>query len=512
MRILVVDDNESSREILQGLLESMSFEVSVAVSGEDGINELERVLKDKPYKLVIMDWKMPGMDGIAVSRKIRNATSGIKNTKIIMLTAYGREEIMRQAEQAGLDGFLIKPVTQSMLFDTIMQAFGADVEREHEADVSNSTGEEALERIRGARVLIAEDNEINQEVVREILEQAGLVVDIANEGKEAVEMIRHKGTEAQGHGGDEYPFDVVLMDIQMPVMDGFTATAEIRKDERFKDLPIVAMTAHAMAGDREKSIAAGMNDHVTKPIDPNELFSALLKWIDPPERDFQPENKEDLKKIVGEAEEMESEEEILPSQLPGISIISGISKVGENEKLYRKLLGKFLESNKDVVSEIRKNLEDGDMETAARLAHTVKGVSGNLGAERLFSVAAELEKSIMQGEMESLESLVENFESHLNVVMDGIQALEEKEASKRKKEAISAETAVEMNTVKPIIVEMVSLLETDITEAMNLLEDLRGYLENSPLWEEFIKLEKHVEGFDTDSALITLETILRTFD
>lgn len=275
MRILVVDDNESSREILKGLLESMSFEVSLAVSGEAGIRELERALTDKPFQLVIMDWKMPGMDGIAVSRKIRSAASGIQNTKIIMLTAYGREEIMSQAEQAGLDGFLIKPATPSMLFDTIMQAFGADVERGHGPEVSHGTGDEALARIRGARVLIAEDNEINQEVVREILELAGLVVEIAGNGRQAVEMIRHKGTGGPGHTDAKYPFDAVLMDIQMPVMDGFTAVAEIRKDERFRDLPIVAMTAHAMAGDREKSIAAGMNDHLTKPIDPDQLFSAL---------------------------------------------------------------------------------------------------------------------------------------------------------------------------------------------------------------------------------------------
>ncbi len=139
------------------------------------------------------------------------------------------------------------------------------------ARVSGSD-EEGLQKIRGARVLLAEDNEINQQVAEEILQQAGLVVRIANNGKEAVEMVKAG------------KFDVVLMDIQMPVMGGFEATQEIRRDERFKDLPIIAMTAHAMAGDREKSIEAGMNDHVTKPIDPDQLISALVKWIKPGDR------------------------------------------------------------------------------------------------------------------------------------------------------------------------------------------------------------------------------------
>ena len=273
MRVLVVDDNASSREILQSLLETMSFEVTVAASAEEGIAELEKEAKSRPYKLVVMDWKMPGMDGIKASALIKKHPSLPQKPKIIIATAYGREEVMQKSEKVGVDGFLLKPVGQSVLFDSIMIAFGKEApEGEAVARVSGSD-EEELRKIRGAMVLLAEDNEINQQVAEEILQQAGLVVRIANNGKEAVEMVR---------AGN---FDVVLMDIQMPVMGGFEATQEIRRDERFKDLPIIAMTAHAMAGDREKSIEAGMNDHVTKPIDPDQLISALVKWIKPGKRE-----------------------------------------------------------------------------------------------------------------------------------------------------------------------------------------------------------------------------------
>ena len=519
MRVLVVDDNDSSREILQGLLESMSFKVSLAASGKEGLTELERAAKDNPYELVLMDWKMPEMDGIAALRKIRNSKSEIRKTRIIMVTAYGREEVMKQAEKVGLDGFLIKPVSQSMLFDAIMQAFDKDVEKRSRAKKAGMKDEEALKQIRGARILLAEDNEINQQVAKEMLEQAGLVVTIANNGKEAVRAILDFGTGiSELEETDKNPFDAILMDIQMPVMNGFEATKAIREWERTTPvdqksairnpesaIPIIAMTAHAMAGDREKSLEGGMNDHVTKPIDPDQLFSTLIKWIEPGEREVPGD-------LVSEVSEEKVEEEILPSELPGISIKSGLKRVGGNEKLYRKLLSKFLETNINTVEEIKTALKKDDTETAARLVHTVKGVSGNLGAEGLFPAAEELESAIKKGETDSLDSLIDNFESHLNVVMGGIDALEQKEAAKKQEEAPVGETPVDLDTVRPILTEIAELLESDLMEAMNRLEVLREHLSNSIVWEEFNKLEKNIEGFDTDSALKTLEKIAKTLD
>ncbi|MGD2023115.1 MAG: response regulator, partial [Desulfobacterales bacterium] len=269
MKALVVDDNATSREILKDLLESFTFEVTVAASGPEGIAALESADKNKPFELVLMDWKMPGMDGIDASKRIKNHRRLSKIPAIVMVTAYGREEVMQQAEAVGLEGFLLKPVSPSMLFDATMQAFGEAVPEISRVAQRKEQEAEALENIQGARVLLVEDNEINQQVAKEILEGAGLNIILANNGQEAVNAVK------------ENKYDAVLMDVQMPVMDGYTATRKIREweggmrpaegrrgNEGNDPIPIIAMTAHAMAGDEDKSLQAGMNGHVTKPIDP----------------------------------------------------------------------------------------------------------------------------------------------------------------------------------------------------------------------------------------------------
>jgi signal transduction histidine kinase/CheY-like chemotaxis protein len=285
MKVLVVDDNATSRDILQDMLESFTFVVTVAASGPEGISELEAADKDKPFELVVMDWQMPGMDGIEASRRIKHNKNLSKVPTIVMVTAYGREEVMQQAEEAGLEGFLLKPVNPSMLFDAIMQAFGEALPETSRVAHRHEQEAEALEHIRCAQVLLVEDNEINQQVAQEILEGAGLKVILATNGQEAVDAVK------------ENNYDAVLMDVQMPVMDGYTATRKIREweggrrnaeggmgNEGNDPIPIIAMTAHAMAGDEDKSLQAGMNGHVTKPIDPEQLFVTLQKWIKPGEK------------------------------------------------------------------------------------------------------------------------------------------------------------------------------------------------------------------------------------
>jgi CheY-like chemotaxis protein len=252
-----------------------------------------------------MDWKMPGMDGIEASRRIKDHEGLSKIPAIVLVTAYGREEIMQQAEEVGLEGFLLKPVNPSMLFDTIIQAFGEEVPEASRVVQIYEQEAETLERIRGANVLLVEDNEINQQVAREILEGAGLNVALAADGQEGVNAVK------------EDNYDAVLMDVQMPVMDGYAATHEIRKDKSFKDLPIIAMTAHAMAGDENKSLEAGMNGHVTKPIDPDQLFSTLQKWIKPSKKRVQ-QPEVPLESL--ESDQAEPDEEQLPESLPGFDL------------------------------------------------------------------------------------------------------------------------------------------------------------------------------------------------
>jgi CheY-like chemotaxis protein/HPt (histidine-containing phosphotransfer) domain-containing protein len=381
MKVLVVDDNATSRRILQEMLKSFSFEVSLAASGEEGITELEAASKDKPFELVIMDWKMPGMDGIEASKRIKHHIGLSKIPPIILVTAYGREEVMQQAEQVGLEGFLLKPVSSSMLFDTIMQTFGEAVSEISRVAQRHEQEAEALKHIRGARVLLVEDNEINQQVAMEILEGAGLHVSLAENGQEAVSAVKEKD------------YDVVLMDIQMPVMNGYEATGAIRSDPRFEDLPIIAMTAHAMAGDEDKSLKAGMNGHVTKPIDPGQLFATLQKWIKPSEKRAQVQQPE-VPVESPESKKAVPEENELPESLPGFDLATGLERLRGNKRLYRKLLLDFGAKYTRVGGEINKALDSKDLKEAHSLIHNLKGLAGNLAATGLHAASVNLEKLV----------------------------------------------------------------------------------------------------------------------
>ena len=416
VRVLVVDDNEASRKILQGTLEPFSLEVSLAASGQEALAELERVDSEKPYELVIMDWKMPGMDGMEASQRIKAHPNILKQPRIIMLTAYGRQEVWSQAEQVGLDGFLVKPVNPSMLLDVIMEVLGKKAVERTRPLVQVGVDMEALQSIRGARVLLVEDNAINQEVAVAILEQAGLVVSLANNGEEAIRKV------------SESEYDCVLMDMQMPVLDGIEATRRIRKQDRFDSLPIIAMTANAMAGDRDRCLAVGMNDHVTKPIEPDKLFSALRHWITRPS---QPSSSPSLQPAATE----ENEHGHFWTNLPGIDVPSGLERVGGNRKLYRKLLMTFHRDYVDAAATIRTALDRGDTNNAELLVHTIKGIAGNLGAEELNASAGKLEGTIREGTQDRSAMLLEQFAQCLGTIMTSLAALESREDDRKGKES-----------------------------------------------------------------------------
>jgi len=265
-RILVIDDNSSARTVLSSMLMSLTFVVDEAASGEEGIEKVRQAAqRSEPYEIVFVDWQMPNLDGIETSRHILALPELTISPHLVMVTAYGREDVLKQAEEDGLDNVLIKPVTSSTLFDTIVAILHAHPEATGHAQVAPSF---EIDRTRGTRVLLVEDNEINQEVAIGLLEDAAIHVDLAENGEIAVRMAQ------------ENDYDAVLMDMQMPVMDGIEATRAIRCNPRLQNLPIIAMTANAMAADREKCLKVGMNDHIAKPIDPDQLFSVLLRWTE----------------------------------------------------------------------------------------------------------------------------------------------------------------------------------------------------------------------------------------
>ncbi len=269
--VLVVDDSESSQLILKSLLETLEMKPVTASSGARALSILENTPDDELFSLVLMDYKMPGMSGADATRKIKDDPRLKDTVSVIIVSAFGREDVMKHSIEAGADAFLVKPVNISTLLDTILDVRGVKPGTLPKREVVEDESVAGIEALKGRRVLLAEDNEINQQIAVELLEGVGLVVDVADNGLQAVAALSH---------GKDKDYDLVLMDIQMPEMDGLTAAKAIR-DQGISSLPIVAMTAHAMSSDRDKSLDAGMNDHITKPIDPAQLDRTLVKWIKP---------------------------------------------------------------------------------------------------------------------------------------------------------------------------------------------------------------------------------------
>jgi PAS domain S-box-containing protein len=479
LRVLVVDDNETSRQIFEEILASFDFEVEMAFTGGKALDALSTA--KKPFDLVIMDWKMPGMDGIETSYQIKNQLKLASIPKIIMCTAYGREEVMKKSNEAGLDGFLVKPVNSSTLLDTILQVFGKAQGKHISRTRHNVIDLEELKQIQGAKILLVEDNEINQQVAREILEGVGFFVDLAENGKQAVDKV--ETTE----------YDIVLMDVQMPVMDGYEATLAIRREPKFDQLPIVAMTANAMVGDKDRAREVGMNDHVAKPIDPQQLFSALVEWIEPGERDVpqrDPENQSTEETTAFE----------LPDQIPGIDISTGVNRVGGNQTFYLKLLQKFSHNQDSAVSEITTALQQEDVATAERLAHTIKGVSGNIGAMDLHFAAKELESGIKDKGAEAAEELISAVQSQLDIVLSSIGNLTA-EATPPASGNSGKSSEMDMGRIGPFLKELKEFIEDDDTDALTVLEKLRLLVTGDELEKTLNSIEKSLNSYDFEEAL-----------
>ncbi|MFC1881979.1 response regulator [Thermodesulfobacteriota bacterium] len=490
MQVLVVDDNATSRIILQEMLESFSFEVSLASSGEEGITELEAAGKDKPFELVIMDWKMPGMDGIEASRRIKDHKGLDKIPAIILVTAYGREEVMQQADEVGLEGFLLKPVSPSMLFDATMQAFGEAVPEISRITQRKEREAEALKHIQGARLLLVEDNEINQQVAREILEGAGLNVTLATNGLEAVNAVK------------ENNYDAVLMDVQMPVMDGYTATREIRNlKSEIRNVPVIAMTAHAMAGDEDKSLQAGMNGHVTKPIDPDQLFATLQKWIQPSEKRAATQTPVVSVEPSGEAKVV-SIEEGLPESLPGFDLADGLKRLQGNKKLYRKLLLDFATGYCKAGIEIREALDAKDFDRAHSLVHNLKGLAGNLSAKDLQAAAVNMEKLVKGVDKKApaskqLNLRLAELETVLNQALESVQSLGvpgEENISKLSDDEISDIPAELAQDIAQRIRDAAEM--GDVATLNAIAEEIKTHSDScGPLSKQIVQL---AEDFDLD--------------
>jgi two-component system sensor histidine kinase/response regulator len=486
-RVLVVDDNDNARAVLDDMLSSMTFHVGAVASGMAAIDELTRAATaGAPFRIVFLDWRMPGLDGIETARRI--GALGIEPAPhLVMVTAHGREEMFQQAGAVGIEDVLIKPVTPSLLFDTAMRLLGGTSNQPREAIGAPSLLLENLAAIRGARILLVEDNDLNQQVATELLADAGFLVEVAENGRLAVDQVQKTA------------YDLVLMDMQMPVLDGVEATREIRGlggGARFADLPIVAMTANAMQQDQERCFAAGMNDFLTKPIEPERLWAALLKWISPRQGALPaPTLAMPLVPATSAA---------LPPEIPGLDMASGLRRVLGKQSLYLAMLRKFLAGQATTTSAIRSALDSDDWATAERLAHTTRGVAGNIGAAALQASAGALESALRERlPRHRVDELITAFDAPLTELLATLaQRLPPEEVR------AAAADAVDEEKLALVCGQLTALLTEDDSEAGNLAEQHADLLQ-AAFADDYRCIDGAIRNFDFDAALTALQAAIK---
>ena len=490
VRVLVVDDNASARNILATMTKNFGLDVDAVQDGAQALRLVGDADKNaKPYDLVLMDWKMPAMDGVETVRRMHSLPLSRMPT-VIMVTAYGREEATTSAteDHVALEAVLTKPVTASSLLEAIGEALGKGDRVTTRQEARAEDYAEAMEKLKGARVLLVEDNDMNQELAMELLANAGITVVLANHGQEALDILAR-----------DPHFDGVLMDCQMPVMDGYTATREIRQNPAFKDMPIIAMTANAMAGDKEKVMAAGMWDHIAKPLNVAVMFATLAKWIHPAVAagDASGATKSDA---TGEAET--AAPGFFGSVfLPGLDTRFGLATAMNKEALYRRLLLKFRDGQSDFADLFAKARGESDTTAAQRCAHTLRGTAATVGARRVQQAAELLEQACKQQAPEAqIDELLRRVLVELQPVMDGLQALGGEDTGA----PAPAPVAVDADKLATLRARLLALLDLGDARAIDLCEAHED-LFRAAYPAQWKKISTSVQDFDFDVALALLQ-------
>ena len=469
MRALIVDDNAAARDIIDDLLKGIVAQRDAVASAPEAVAAVKQADAASPFDVVFMDWRMPGMDGLQAARAIKEDPGIQHPPAIIMVTAFGRDDVREEADKLRLDGFLVKPVTRSMLLDALVNAFADPADQA--AVVAGATAEGVS--LAGLRVLLVEDNDINKQIATELLEGVGATVHVVGNGREAVDTL--------SGGPMPPPFDVVLMDLQMPVMDGHQATAKLRSDPRFAALPIYAMTAHATLEERNHCLANGMNGHIAKPLEPALLFDTLSKI---PRRVAAA-----ITPVAGAPTGVAA-----PCDIPavdGLDGADGLRRVGGNTRLYVNLLRQFAGQNADAVAEIRAARAANDAELATRLAHTLRGVAGTLGARDVQEAAAAVETLLRGGlaadatdaALAQLAAVHDPFVARLRAALDMTPA------------ATAAVPAVPAAQTRAVAARLTKLFAEFDTSAVGFVEENQVSLRpafDAATWDQFLR---HTQGF-----------------
>ncbi|HEY8102052.1 MAG TPA: response regulator [Burkholderiaceae bacterium] len=480
MRILVVDDNPTACTIMVEDLSMLPVEVDQLTSGPAALAAIRANDSGRPYDVVFTDLCMPDLDGIELMRAVKMDAEIHRPPLFVLVSAHGADEVSYRPDSALANGFLMKPVGPSMLVDTLVELYAPGTSA-MPARVST-----AVAHFKDLVILLVEDNEINQQIACELMAAAGVNVEVADNGRIAIEKLKAAGPDYYG---------MVFMDVQMPEMDGHEATRHIRQDLRFQKLPIIAMTAHAMLEERERCLASGMNDHITKPISPEELYRTIGQWC-PAHVDTATE-----KAAPPAASAVSTGNDDLI--IEGIDVHDGLSRTMDNRELYMQLLGRFRDSHADAATKIRQALGDSDdHQLAERLAHTLKGVAALLGATGIAKIAGQVEEKARNGdERKQLEPLLTQLESEMQAIQQALARVlpilpEENERA--------PDVNVDKDAVHELIQRIAALLRGYDGDAIELLVESDGLLAKALGGAAHQKIARATRQFDFDGGLAAL--------
>jgi two-component system sensor histidine kinase/response regulator len=460
-KVLVVDDNDSARRLMSDYLYSFGIEASVAASAVEAEAALVAA-GEHPYSDVLLDWAMPDCASLDFARRIKQSMPLVRRPGIVYLTGHAQDpQLGDMQRRALLDVVLSKPVTAHRLLDALM---GLRVGKNTQQSLQVSSGSE----LAGLHVLLVEDNEVNQQLACAMLNRAGVRADCAGDGLEALQAIRLQA------------FDAVLMDLQMPNMDGLEATRQIRKNPAWIDLPVIAMTANAMSGDRERCLEAGMNDYISKPINIDALYAALSRWA--------------LRKAGGAATTHDS---------PALHPEAAIRNMG-GQDIYLGVLEKFIPNQGEVVSSIRDALAQDDMKKAQRLVHTLKGIAATIGATRLSESASLLEQSLHQGRTDQYASWLIACDMEMAQVIAGVNAYLESNHE-------TIEPAADDATIVDLEHQLMAQLQLFDSRASETMRRIRQQLKGTSGWQRFIHLNQYINAYDYETALTEMQRIAKEY-
>jgi CheY-like chemotaxis protein len=484
LNVLVVDDNRSARDVLRDHLSSLCCSCQQAATGEEAVDAIRKAGRSgKRFDVILIDWLMEGINCLETIRSIVELGIDVSSC-ILMVPAVARDSALNSAGNLATVQILDKPVTHSRLLDVLIKAtvLPESSEQIQETIIPG----ESKQLTAGARILLVEDNEDNQLVGVELLKLAGCNTDVAENGEIAVRMAR------QGS------YDLILMDMQMPVMDGLTATRKMRSIPELQAIPIIAMTANAMQSDQQLCIESGMNDFISKPIEPAFLWRTIEKWLMAVPRE-QPQ----IEKRINAPGQVETNDHAnLPFGIEGLDVEAGFKLVMHNAELYHQLLRNLVTNYEHIAENIAQALNEGDYPLAERLAHTFKSVAAGVGAHQPSTLAGNIENSIRKGASKKrLDSLIDSLAESLSDLIPRL-----KDHIHRSQSRTDSPEVVEPGRVNETTKKLKQLLLDNDPRAIDVLAAHSGDLK-TVFKDHFEALEKHVLNFDFNRGLEVISHI-----